>query len=636
MLPWGDALIVVAATILGPFLALLIFRYVLFDTINPLGGSDALVVGLAPDMFIMGAAGGLLSLAVLLASGAGLARRGLLDFLRERARPPTVPYLQRYYIDLLVIALLAVVWWQVESRGGFVEQTLVGRQVQVETSLLLAPALILLVVSFLVLRLLPALVRLLGWVARRMSVAWVSFALSRVARDPLPFGSLTVIVMLAAALGIFGASFQSTLSRSQREQALYRAGGDLVVNVIAPTGETQRNLRDIPAVEALSLIGRESVTLLDVSPGSSATLFAVDPVSFPEVAWFRNDFTPSGKDLPDLLTPLRRSQSRLPDLSGSRASGVPIPEDAQSVGVWINIDALGDSIVQQTMRLWLRVSDADGSYVNLDLGTIQLDGGGLSGGVPGSVTPGQGSGRAVDWTYFEAPLPLEQAWLDLPFSVVSLYFVGKSLYRMPPGAIHLDDITAKPGLAGSGSEDGLVIEDFENPGRWVTLPHDGKVADVIEANRQAGRNGGNGLLFSWEDPILQTPRGLLIPPGPFPLPAIGGPGFAPGQAVRLDTGTEQVPILIQDTVGYFPTMQLSRRPFVVVSVDTLAAYTRRTPGECGRLPGNIGWAWKREPTGKRPSVQCGRQLPSPPISETGLPWWTGRSETRWPAAAGTD
>ena len=605
----GDALIVVAATILGPFLALLIFRYVLFDTINPLGGSDALVVGLAPDMFIIGAAGGLLSLAVLLASSAGLARRGLLDFLRERARPPTVPFLQRYYIDLLVIALLAVVWWQVESRGGFVEQTLVGRQVQVETSLLLAPALILLVVSFLVLRLLPVLVRLFGWVARRMSVAWVSFALSRVARDPLPYGSLTVMVMLAAALGIFGASFQSTLSRSQREQTLYRAGGDLVVNVIAPTGETQRNLRGIPAVEALSLIGRESVTLLDVSPGSSATLFAVDPVSFPKVAWFRNDFTTSGKDLPDLLTPLRRSQSRLPDLSGSRASGVPIPADAQSVGVWVNIDALGDSIVQQTMRLWMRVSDADGSYVNLDIGTIQLDSGGLSGGVPGSVTPGQGSGREAEWTYFEAPLPLDKPWLDLPFSVVSLYFVGKSLYRMPPGAIHLDDITAKPGPAGSGNEDGLVIEDFENPGRWVTLPHDGKVADVIEASSEAGRNGGKGLLFSWEDPILQTPRGLLIPPGPFPLPAIGGPGFAPGQAVRLDTGTEQVPILVQDTAGYFPTMQLSRRPFVVVSVDTLAAYTRRTPGGMRQAPREY-WLGLEEGADREAAIRSVREATS--------------------------
>ena len=218
----AEALLVVIATLVGPFLALLIFRLVLFGTINPAGGTEVLDIGLRTDMFLMGAVGGLMSLAVLLAANFNLTRLGLLDFLRERARPPTIPFLQRYYVDVLVVIALGVVWWQVEQRGSFLQRTLTTGDAQLDASLLVAPSLALLTAAFLVLRVLPMLVRVLAWVARLVAPAWAAFALARVARDPLPFGSLTVIVMLAAALGVFGASFQSTLGRSQREQALYR------------------------------------------------------------------------------------------------------------------------------------------------------------------------------------------------------------------------------------------------------------------------------------------------------------------------------------------------------------------------------------------------------------------------------
>ncbi len=599
----GEALLVLLATAVGPFLALLIFRILLLGSINPAGGRDSLSVGLAPDMFLMGAVGGLISLAVLLASNVRLTRLGLLDFLRERARPPTAPFLQRYYIDLLVIALLALVWWQVERRGGFLERALTTGEAELELSLLAAPALALLTAAFLVLRALPLMVRAFAWLARRLAPAWVSFALSRVARDPLPYGSLTVIVMLAAALGVFGASFQPTLSRSEQEQALYRAGGDLVVTIIAPANDTQHNLAAIPAVRSLSSVKRESVTLLDYLPGSSATLLAVDPVTFADVAWFREDFSPSGKDLSELMVSLRRGQSRLPDLSGNLASGVPIPEGAERVGLWVNTEALGESIVQQSLRLRLRIADADESYLNLDLGSIQP-------ATSLGVAPGQVSQRRPNWTYFEAPLPQDKSWLAPPFSVVSVYLVGKSLYRMPPGALYLDDLTVKPGRADSpDSSDGRIIEDFEAPGRWVTLPHDGETADALVISRQAGRNGGSGLAYSWEDPILQTPRGILIPPGSFPLAAVGGPGLPAGQTVRIDTGDQLVPVVIRDKADYFPTVTTTNQRFLLVSLESFAEYTRRAPRGIP-LPPREYWLTLEEDADRQQAIRSAREATS--------------------------
>ncbi len=216
LLAVGEGAVALVAMALGPFLALAIVQYGLLRTINPAGGGGPLSVGLSADMFVMGALGGLLSFGVLLASGVGLSRLGIVEFLRVRARPPTVPFLHRYYIDLLVVAAVGLVWWQVETRGGFIERTVSGGTMTVDPSLLLGPALALLAAAFLVLRLWPLLLRLLAWAANHLAGAWAAFALVRVARDPLTHGSLAIVVMLAAALGVFGATFQATLSTSQR------------------------------------------------------------------------------------------------------------------------------------------------------------------------------------------------------------------------------------------------------------------------------------------------------------------------------------------------------------------------------------------------------------------------------------
>ncbi len=562
----AEALLVVAATAVGPLLALLIFRLALFGTIDPKGGTDALEVGLRADMFIMGAVGGLMSLVVLLAANFNLARLGLLDFLRERARPPTIPFLQRYYIDALVVIALGVVWWQIEQRGSFLERTLATGDAQLDLSLLVAPSLALLTAAFLALRALPLAVRALALVARLVAPAWAAFALSRVARDPLPYGSLTVIVMLAAALGVFGASFQSTLGRSQQEQALFRAGGDLEVHVIAPTGDTVTNLASIPAVHSFTPVKRDSVTLLDAAPGTSAALLAFDPVSLANITWFRDDFSPAGKTLSELVTPLRRGQSRLPDLSGNLPSGIPIPEHAESIGVWVNTETFADSAVQQSLSMWMRIADASGSHENLDMGDVELSTGGLQRTLGGN-----------QWTYYEAPMPVEKVWLDPPFNVVAVYFVGRSLYRMPPGSIYVDDITVrtKPSPGDQGSEQ--VIEDFEDVGRWVSLPHDGDVPDQAGISQQAGIDGGQGMEFTWQDPLLQDPRGILIPPGDFPLAAIGSSLLPTGQTLRLNLGTQLLPVVVQDNVSYFPTVRQRNATFLLVSLKSLQDYTARLP-----------------------------------------------------------
>jgi len=559
-----EALMVLLATILGPFLALLLARVWLLDTINPAGNWSASSIGLSWEVFLWGALGGLLSFVILLISGANLSRLEILEFLRSRARPPSVPVLQRYYLDLLAVAVLAVLWWQIEQRGGFVDRATGVRSLEVDPTLLFLPAVVLLVAAFLMLRLLPALVRVLARLGSRTAPAWINLSLSRMARDPLPYGSLTVIVMMSAALGIFGAAFQTTLSQSQEDQALYDIGGDLVLTQIAfPASrerERQRELLAVPGIQSVSPLLRDRGNLLGDLPGSRTKVLAVDPVTLPEVAWFREDFTTPPRTLSELLIPLRLGDSGLPDLQGNLASGIPIPPEAEHMGIWVNTENLDTGFSGRSLKLNLRLLDAGGRYRNLSLGEFEAQ---------------RAANETVDgWMFMEAQIPTERVLLQLPLSLVSIFVSGSRFSRMPPGSISLDDVSTR----GVGDADATVIEGFEQPGRWTLLPHDREEPDVLEFTAEAARTGRSGLSFSWVHALETLPRGVLIPPGPFPIPAIGGAQFQKGQRIRVKIGTQVVPMLIRETTKLFPTVENPSEPFLVVPLKAYQQYIQRLSG----------------------------------------------------------
>lgn len=590
LLAAGEGVVALVAMALGPFLALGIVRYGLLGTINPAGGGSPLSVGLSADMFVMGALGGLLSFGVLLASGVGLGRLGIVEFLRVRARPPTVPFLHRYYVDLLVVAAVGLVWWQVETRGGFIERAVSDESMTVDPSLLLGPALALLAAAFLVLRIWPMLLRLLAWTANRLSGAWAAFPLVRVARDPLTHGSLAIVVMLAAALGVFGATFQATLSTSQREQALYNLGGDLVIKgSVGYSAPVQDELAAVPGVGTVSPVGRHSTTLLDGLLHIPGTLLAVDSGTLPQVAWFRDDF--AGKSLRELLLPLGPGRNPSSGMGRDPAQGIPIPVGADRVGVWVRRDLISRSPFEPELNLLARLYDGQGRYDTLSLGSLRPP------SAAGAAAPGQapsagpvlspsdgrieGSGHArstgsgQDWTYLEAPLSVGQGPVEPPASLVSILLSGSSLSRMAPGRISLDDITAKgPGIPPGG----VVIEGYEEPGRWVALPNTGQVADTAERTREAARSGRAGLALSWREPWSSAPRGVFIPPGPFPLPAIGGPTSRVGQELRVQSGGQLIPVVIRDVTDYFPTADPLLGPFLLMGLADYRQYLERTPG----------------------------------------------------------
>ncbi len=560
VLALAETAVALVAMVVGPFLAWGIVKTLLLDTINP-GGEFAtpIPLGLAGDMFWMGALGGVLALVVLLFTTAGRARMGTLESLLARTRPPSVPFLHRYYLDILAVLTVTLIWFQVRGRNGFVAEELSSQGLNVDPTLILGPVLGLFAAAVLLLRVLPLVVRLLAWAGTRTGAAWFQFSLLRLARDPIPHGSLAVILMLAAALGVFSATFQSSLSQGQSDQARYKVGGDIVVRGPALTTGAPEKLGKISGVTAVSAMLRDSVTLLDGSTlGRSVDMLAVDSRSLSNTAFFRDDFFPGG--MPAVSRLLRPR----PFASSLAGTGILLPEDTVSLGVWVDSSSLSDKNLQFGVNMWARVMTADGFYRTFSMGNIIE-----------KESPDATDIKAVDgrWSLLTGEIPVI-GQIKKPFELVSVFFSTTPSNRLSDGILNLDDITA---FGPSSGPQGMVIEGFEGLAPWAPLANQGTAPDRTEATTLGARSGGAGLRFSWTTPIAKGQRGIHLPPGPFPILAIGGPDFQVGQQVRMKMGQLAVPLQIVGVLTHFPTLKPDHKPFFLTDLTDVTEYARRLP-----------------------------------------------------------
>ena len=91
-------------------------------------------------------------------SGTLGARAGLIIHRLRASRPPSVPIIQRYYIDILFLIIAGALYWELQARGELVSGGLFGQQ-DVNEALLIAPALFLLTLGMLFFRIFPMFIR---------------------------------------------------------------------------------------------------------------------------------------------------------------------------------------------------------------------------------------------------------------------------------------------------------------------------------------------------------------------------------------------------------------------------------------------------------------------------------------------
>ena len=551
-------LLSVPAIVLGPLLALGVSRVLgnLFFDFSPPAG-DLVSAALSPQAFLLGVGGALLAVAVLTISTLFSARQGIVEFRQAGARPPRLPLMQRYYLDILSLAIIGLLWWQIERRGSFLVRPLGSGDLEIDYSLMLGPVLGLLGFGLLVMRFFPLMAALMARLAEISGPAWLVQALRRVSRDPAIPGTLVVLLMLASALGVIGAGLSSTLQGSQRDRALYAAGADLRVQhygdrtPVAMLGVSDRAAEEIEGMTAAEVERTRGHLMATALSTEGVTVLAVDADRIEDVAWYRSQFS-DGKSLGELAASISSDNSPIID------DGILLPEDATGLSLWVQP---GRRL--RGTSLDARLKDAQGLYFDVVLGNLNYRG-----------------WRRLDSGLAPAPRRTRAGRDDPPVVVhhpvtlIALKVTHRFGGATEPGVVFLQDLTARTPrgdslLEGFRSTEGWhVVEDYSNPG-LISL----------EASESAPREGAStSTALTWSPRVTS---GLLgVRPGipEEPMPAIVSNSLLEaadarmGDTLAIGMLAVSLPIRAVEGADFFPTLDPKEGHFVVVDLETFNHY----------------------------------------------------------------
>ena len=555
----GEGLLLgIPAVIIGPFLAMGVVK-VLGSVFFGLGGGSEELSGVAVTVsqgaVVLGSVGGALAVIVFTLATLAAARYGIVEARQSGARPVTASFLHRYYLDFLLLALIGLLWWQIQSRGAFLVQSVGSRELEIDYSLLLGPVLGLLAVGLVVMRVFPWFALLLSRLAGPIAPSWLVHALRHVARDPLVPGILIVLLTLATALGVIGSAFSSTLERSQEERALYAAGADLRVrhNGVSSShagGRFAEELEESPAVLHSADVFRTNGQITSTGFSTPADVLAVDASQIADVAWFRDDFS-DGRSIEELAELLQNGPEP--------PQGMALPEDTRGLSVWVQPAGL-----DAASNLWARLQDANGRYFDIWIGS--LDGNGWH-KLDSDLTPVVAAGRRTiaqpRGISVQPPFVLESFQVTNRFgtfgaSDLGALFIGRLDALTPSGPVVLSEFDSHQGWS--------VIEDFSRPGLYA-----------LETSGSAGGTEfPSSTRFSWASGGVGI-RGIRPGETESPIPAVVNEEFlevadaSVGDDVILGLSTYALRVNIAGVASYFPTFDPENKPFAIVDLDSFEA-----------------------------------------------------------------
>jgi putative ABC transport system permease protein len=249
------------------------------------------------------------------------ARTSIVAHERVRSRTTQKPFWQRFYLDVLLLIPLSYAYRQLSLQGTLVPR-LPGEYVAAEEDplMLLVPALFVLTISLLAIRLFPYLMRLgdsLGLLARRPPFY---LAFRQLTRQSSSYTHPLLLIITALSLGTFMASMAYSLDGWLTDQEYYAIGSDILIKTVIRPGDDVRlqhheavlsgqaaaeeasfqrsalslpieTYRDAPGVVWAARVGMYPATIPIGSTGTvQGTFIGLDRVDTPSVLFYRPDF----------------------------------------------------------------------------------------------------------------------------------------------------------------------------------------------------------------------------------------------------------------------------------------------------------------------------------------------------------
>ncbi len=305
------ALLALPAALLAPWVAVLGLQ-----ALNHVGPLAQIGLRLNPHVtttaYVLAALAAILCVAALalpaLRSGA------VTSTVAGRGRPRPKSFVQRAGLDLVLVAVALVAYWQLRRYGGPVVESVQGR-LGIDPLLIAAPALGLLAGAVLALRVVPAAASLVERLASSARGMVAALGTRELARRPQRYARSALLLTLALAIGLFASAYSRTWLASQTDQADYAAAADLRV-------EPSQRSGSIPALQLAGAYGglagvRSAVPVYrdEISPADSSgtnALLGLDASRAAGAMTFRDDL--ASRPLPAILAPLSENRPKLAEV----------------------------------------------------------------------------------------------------------------------------------------------------------------------------------------------------------------------------------------------------------------------------------------------------------------------------------
>jgi putative ABC transport system permease protein len=259
--------------------------------------------------------------------------RTVLEERRAASREDR-PVLARVPVELFVLPLGIFAF--IQLRGGAEPEPGSG---DIDPLILLAPTLLLFGASFLALRLLLLLFRVLDRRIGRTKRLSRYLAGRRVGRSPGTGFAAALLLLLSVGLLVVSTSYRAIVLRNHEDAAHAQVGADWRIELAAPP-DVLSVIRDMPP--RTTPVVRTEPRFASGTFNLPPTALAIDPETFGSAGWWREDFSPT--PLPEILEALRT-----PPL------GFAVPETATTLSVEMTAEGAAEGLLLTTTFI-----DADG------------------------------------------------------------------------------------------------------------------------------------------------------------------------------------------------------------------------------------------------------------------------------------
>lgn len=548
----GTILAALAAAVGPPIAAGVISLLGPTPAFDPLSGGGLLPVYIGRTAFILAGVGALIAFVSLMIPAWRATRESVVEFKRGAARPSRAPLFMRYYLDVAFVLVVAAVFWRLSQQEELFTESMFG-ETQVDPILLATPAVFMVTVGVVFLRLFPLVLRLIAWgVGWTRSVA-ILVGMRSLVRQPSHYTRLILLLMFATGVGMFGATFSATLGQSYLDRAAYEAGADVRI-AFAPSDVRGGNaaartlVESVPAEEVALATRVDGTVAMEGGARATFPILAVDSSTFGEVAFVRDDFAPQS-----LATMVERMQEDRVEMP----SGVVLPGDTRQIGMWLRFpDTRGRIDVIVAMR------DVTGRAFERTVA---------------SVAPTQD--WAQEWRFYAVALEGGTGFDPPrgPFEVIGVLFRPSGALASQRGVIHagpLEVSRVEPPPSRSVPILQVLDEPWADAERALSFADPrfgvvqgtraGGIADTARPVSDAPPGLGETLRYEWLDSErAPAARGISLRLDPSPLAlyldrrTASTLGLSEGDRFALSAIGRFVPAELAGVIDYFPTWNRS-------------------------------------------------------------------------------